>query len=265
MPALSGTREQSPKTVSEKQSVPLLLDVRTKLFICLTASAIVIFFKGEVALGFFTLVTFFYALATRRWRLLGICYAAATLMWLLAICFVVILHKIFPEFPLSSFANILIPFLRSLVMLNTILVLALTSRVQTLLSALKGLRLPMWLYIPAVVVIRFIPDFIRDIQQINETMRIRGYNLTPLFLIRHPRLTVRLLIAPMLFRALRSADELAIAAELKGIRHDVQMSCYKPNIFGKSDVVALLVMIAVIVCGVILEMSFESMVQGRMM
>ncbi len=242
-----------------------MLDVRTKLFICLTASAIVIFFKGEIALGFFTAVTFFYALATRRWRLLAICYAAAALMWLVAIGFVVVLHKIFQSFPLSSFVNILIPFLRMLVMLNTILVLALTSRVQTLLSALKSLRLPMWLYIPAVVVIRFIPDFIRDIQQINETMRIRGYNLTPVFLVCHPLLTVRLLIAPMLFRALRSADELAIAAELKGIRHNVHVTNYKPNIFGKGDLIALLVMIAVIVCGVVLEMSFESIVRGRMM
>ncbi len=265
MPALSGTNEQMPKAVSEKALPDFLLDVRTKLFICLVASAIVIFFKGEIALGFFTVVTFFYALSTRRWRLLAICYAAAALMWLLSICFVVILHKIFQAFPLSSFANILIPFLRSLVMLNTILVLALTSRVQTLLSALKGLRLPMWLYIPAVVVIRFIPDFIRDIQQINETMRIRGYNLTPIFLIRHPLLTVRLLIAPMLFRALRSADELAIAAELKGIRHDVHMTCYKPHFFRKYDVFALLTMIAVIVCGIVLEISFDSMVQGRMM
>ncbi len=265
MPASSGTREQISKTVPEKRLPILLLDVRTKLFICLTASAIVIFFKGEVALGFFTAVTFFYALATRRWRLLAICYAAAGLMWILAICFVVVLHKIFQAFPLSSFVNILIPFLRMLVMLNTILVLALTSRVQTLLSALKSLRLPMWLYIPAVVVIRFIPDFIRDIQQINETMRIRGYTLTPVFLVRHPLLTVRLLIAPMLFRALRSADELAIAAELKGIRHDVQVTSYKPNIFGKYDMVALLVMITVIVCGVALELSFGSMVQGRMM
>ncbi len=265
MPALSETRVQRSNAVFERQSSGLLLDVRTKMLICLIASAIVIFFKGEVALGFFTIVTFLYALATRRWWLLVICYMAVALMWLVAVCFVVLLHKIFEAFPLSSFANILIPFLRSLVMLNTVLMLALTSRVQTLLSALKGLRLPMWLYIPAVVVIRFIPDFIRDIQQINETMRIRGYNLTPLFLLRHPLLTVRLLIAPMLFRALRSADELAIAAELKGIRHDVQMSCYKPNTFGKYDVIALLVMVAVIVCGVGLEMSFESAVKGRMM
>ncbi|PID71505.1 MAG: cobalt transporter [Desulfobulbus propionicus] len=259
MPALSVTEQE--RNLLTAQS----LDVRSKMIICLVASAAVVFFKGEIPLLFFTFITSCYALTTRRWRLLGICYAAAGLMWLMAIGFVLLLHAISDAFPVSSLVGILIPFLRSLVMLNTVLVLALTSRVQTLLSALKGLYLPWWLYIPAVVVIRFIPDFIRDIAQINETMRTRGYSLNPLFLLRHPLLTVRLLIAPILFRALRSADELAIAAEMKGIRHDVKMTPYKPGVFGKNDVLVLFVTVATIVCGVVLELSFDSLVKGRMM
>ncbi len=259
MPALSATENERHNTTA------MALDVRTKMIICLIASAIVIFFKGEVALAFFTAITTAYAITTQRWRLLGICYLATALMWLISIGFVLLLHKITDAFPTSSLIGILIPFLRSLVMLNTVLVLALTSRVQTLLAALKSLRLPWWLYIPAVVVIRFIPDFIQDIGQIHETMRTRGYNLTPFFLIRHPLLTVRLLVAPMLFRALRSADELAIAAELKGIGHKVAMSSYRPSSFGRNDVLALIATLATILCGIILEMSFESVVQGRMM
>ncbi len=259
MPALSVAEEKTTVFTAPK------LDVRSKMSICLVASAVVLFFKGEIPLLFFTAITSCYAFTTQRWRLLGICYAAAGLMWLVAIGFVLLLHAISDAFPVSSLVGILIPFLRSLVMLNTILVLALTSRVQTLLSALKGLYLPWWLYIPAVVVIRFIPDFIRDIGQINETMRTRGYSITPLFLLRHPLLTVRLLIAPILFRALRSADELAIAAEMKGIRHDVKMTIYKPEIFGKTDLLALLATIATILCGVVLELTFDSLVQGRMM
>ncbi len=258
MPALSATDKQPPVSSS-------LLDVRSKMVICLLASMVVVFFKGEVALTFLTLVTGVYAFTTRRWLLLGICYLAAGVMWLIAIGFVFLLHAISDAFPVSSTVGILIPFLRSLVMLNTVLVLALTSRVQILLSALKGLHLPWWIYIPAVVVIRFIPDFIRDIGQINETMRTRGYNINPLFLIRHPLLTVRLLIAPIIFRALRSADELAIAAEMKGIDHNVKMTPYKPNRFGRADLVALVVTIVVLVCAVVLEMSFESVVKGRMM
>ncbi|PID75675.1 MAG: cobalt transporter [Deltaproteobacteria bacterium] len=249
----------------EKSSPVLLLDVRSKMFICLVASTVVIFFKGEVALSFFTLISFCYALSTRRWRLLAICYALAGLMWLISIGFVYLLHSISETFPLSSLVSVLIPFLRSLVMLNTVLVLALTSRIQTLLSALKGLRLPIWLYIPAAVVIRFIPDFINDISQIHETMRTRGYNLNPLFLIRHPLLTVRLLIAPMLFRALRSADELAIAAELKGIRHDVKMTSYRVHAFSRYDAFALFIVVCTIVCGISFELAFDSMVKGRMM
>ncbi len=241
------------------------LDVRSKMSICLVASAIVLFFKGEIALLFFSFITSLYAFSTRRWRLLGICYVAVILMWLVAIGFVLLLHAVSDAFPVSSLIGILIPFLRSLVMLNTVLVLALTSRVQTLLSALKGLRLPWWLYIPMVVVIRFIPDFIRDIGQINETMRTRGYRISPFFLVCHPLLTVRLLVAPILFRALRSADELAMAAEMKGIRHNVKMTTYKPNTFGKNDVTALCITIVTIICGIVLELSFDSVVKGRMM
>ncbi len=259
MPASSVT-ENEPK-----KNLVAAIDVRTKMVICLVASAIVIFFKVEIALTFFTVVTTLYAIATQRWRLLGICYLATAIMWVISIGFIMLLHKITDVFPTSSLLGILVPFLRSLVMLNTVLVLALTSRVQTLLAALKGLHLPWWLYIPAVVVIRFIPDFIQDVGQIHETMRTRGYNLTPFFLMRHPLLTVRLLVAPMLFRALRSADELAIAAELKGIGHKVTMSSYRPATFGKYDLLALIVTIATIACGIILEISLDPIVKGRMM
>ncbi len=266
MPVLFET-EKNETGMEKKSFFPVLtLDVRSRMFICLLASASVIFFKGQVALFFLTAITFFYALfSVRRSQLLGVCYLAAAVMWAISICFVYILQIVFKDMPMSDFVAVLIPFLRSLVMLNTVLALALTSRVQILLAALKGLRLPIWFYIPTVVVIRFIPDFIRDIKQISETLRIRGYNLNPVFLLRHPVLSVRLLLAPMLFRALRSADELAIAAELKGIRHDVKMVSYRPTSFGRNDLVALFVVVAVICAGVALEMSFPAPPKGGMM
>ncbi len=261
MPVLSETEEQTARAASNPV---LALDVRSRMFITLLAS-LVVFFSSEVSLLFVTAVSTIYALAIGRWRLLGICYLAVIVMWLISIGFVYLLHAVSATFPLSSLTKILIPFLRSLIMLNTVLVLALTSRVQTLLSALKALRLPMWLYIPAVVVIRFIPDFINDIRQIHETMRTRGYALNPLFLLCHPILTVRLLIAPMLFRALRSADELAIAAELKGLRNDRTMTTYKPDTFGRYDTIALLVVTAVIIVATVLETIFKTTAEGGMM
>ncbi len=266
MPALSGI-ERDETGVGKRAFFPILtLDVRSRMFICLLASALVIFLKGQMALSFLTIITFFYALfSVRRLRLLAVCYLFMAIMWLISLFFVYILQVVFKDMPMSDFVAILIPFLRSLVMLNTVVALALTSRVQLLLAALKGLRLPIWFYIPAVVVIRFIPDFIRDIKQIAETLRIRGYALNPLFLLVHPLLSVRLLLAPMLFRALRSADELAIAAELKGIRHDVKMVSYRPTFFGKSDLVALFVVIAVIVAGVLLEIQFPAPPKGGIM
>ncbi len=266
MPVLSGTRNTAPKTSGQFFLQPLILDVRSRMFICLLASALVIFFKGQVALFFLAAITFLYVLlSVRRWWLLAVCYLAIMAMWLVSLCFVFLFFVFAKDSPLANFSAVLIPFLRTLVMMNTVLALALTSRVQTLLVALKGLRLPIWFYIPTVVVIRFIPDFIRDIKQISETIRIRGYALNPRFLLFHPLLSVRLLLAPMLFRALRSADELAIAAELKGIRHDVEMVSYRPTCFGKVDLVTLFAVIAVVVLGVGLELSFPAPDRGGMM
>ncbi len=266
MPVLSETEKTGTDLSSHSFLPTLTLDVRSRMFICLLASASVIFFKGQVALGFFTAVTFFYVLfSVRRRQLLGVCYLGMLAMWLVSICFVLLFYLFVKDSPLADFSAVLIPFLRSLVMLNAVLALALTSRVQILLSALKGLRLPVWFYIPTVVVIRFIPDFIRDVKQISETIRIRGYKLNALFLLCHPLLSVRLLFVPMLFRALRSADELAIAAELKGIRPDVKMVSYRPTAFGKNDIIALAVVILIVAIGVGLELQFPSSSKGGMM
>ncbi len=266
MPVLSGT-DRTVTSSSEKPFLPRLeLDVRSRMFICLLASALVIFFKGQVALLFLTAVSSLYVLlSARRLWLLMVCYLAIIIMWLVSICFVFFFYLIAKDSPLADFTAVLIPFLRSLVMMNTVLALALTSRVQTLLVALKGLRLPLWFYIPTVVVIRFIPDFIRDIKQISETIRIRGYHLNLRFLLYHPILSVRLLLAPMIFRALRSADELAIAAELKGIRHDVKMVSYRPVCFGRNDTIALIVVMAVVALVIWLEMLFPAPDRGGMM
>lgn len=206
--------------------------------ISLMASVVVVILNTVPALAFLVLTTGIYVLGVGRIRLIAICYGAIALMWLLSIGFIYPLHLLSEKIPLSDPASMLIPFMRTMIMINTILALALSSRIQLLLSALKSLHLPGWLYIPSAVVIRFVPTFIKDVRQIHETMRTRGYNLNPLFLLRHPLLTTRLLIAPMLFRTLRSADDLAVAAELKGIRIETGMTSYKPQHFGLLDIVA---------------------------
>ena len=79
-----------------------------------------------------------------------------------------------PSMPAFSAVSLVVPFLRMATMLNVILPLAFSCRVQSLLTALKSLRLPFCLYLPAAVMIRFIPTFLHDAKQVSETLRIRA-------------------------------------------------------------------------------------------
>ena len=102
-------------------------------------------------------------------------------------------------------------------MMNVVMVLALTTRVEDLLGTLERLHLPFVVFLPAVVMLRFIPTFTNDIRQVWETLRIRGWQMGPVMITTHPILSARLLFTPILFRALKSSETLGIAAELKGI------------------------------------------------
>lgn len=238
------------------------LDVRTKILISLLASVTVIFLKSPFSLLFFTTVTGLYVLELGRVRVVGVCYLAICLMWVVSIGFMHLMHRISPVIPVTDPVNMLVPFLRTMIMINTVLALALSSRVQMLLSSLKSLRLPIWLYIPAVVMIRFVPTFIKDVQQIHETMRIRGYRLHPWFLVRHPLVSVRLLVAPILFRALRSADDLGVAAELKGVRPGCTMVNCKPQRFGRRDALAAVITGVVFIVGIYIHNTFGADTTG---
>ena len=229
------------------------LDVRTKILISLIASVSVIFLKSPLALGFLALVSALYVLNLGRWRIVFVCYLGILIMWFLAIGCMHLMHQISEIIPISNASKMLIPFLRALIMINTVLTLALSSRIQTLLTSLKMLKLPIWIYIPAAVMIRFIPTFIKDVRQIHETMRIRGYSLNPIFIARHPIVSMRLLIAPILFRALRSSDDLGIAAELKGVSHNAHMVSYKPQHFTQADTLAMVLTLFFLATGILIQ------------
>jgi len=238
------------------------LDVRTKILISLVASVAVIFMKSPLALGFLTLTSTLYVLDLGRFKVMAVCYIAVTIMWILSIGFMHLMHRIAPVIPVSEPAAMMIPFLRTTIMINTVLALALSSRIQTILTSLKSLRLPIWLYVPAAVMIRFVPTFIKDVQQIHETMRIRGYNLNPAFIVRHPVLSVRLLVAPILFRALRSSDDLGIAAELKGVSHRAGMVSYKTQVFSRADAVAMICVALILITGVLIQINWGTATTG---
>lgn len=209
-------------------------DTRAKMLVSLLASVATVALSGvepQMVLFGMSLV---YALSLRRFRLLVIGYAALAAMLLVAMGCAFGLSLLLPSMPPFAASELAVPFLRMATMLNVIMPLAFSCRVQGLLTALKSLRLPFCLYLPAAVMIRFIPTFVNDVRQVAETLKIRGWRMTPWNAFRHPLLMIRLLFTPLLFRSLKTSEELGIAAELKGLGGGA-MRPYRKLVWKRSD------------------------------
>lgn len=212
MPALSENKSSTTlRTVVRK------LDVRIKMAICVLSSLVVIPLESLPALSFLALGSLVYLLMHDRFKETLFCYSFLVLIAIIAVSCLKVMCLFIPgmdRFPLLSLGA---PFLRVAVVMNVVIALVVSSRIQEILTALKSMRLPFFLYLPAVVMVRFLPTFVSDIRQIAESLKIRGYRINPLTLTFHPLLMARFLFVPIAIRALRNADQLAIAAELKGI------------------------------------------------
>jgi len=211
------------------------LDVRTKMVICLLSSVVVIVLKGVIPLSFLMAASLVYVLFQKRFGVMLICYGAVALMGLMALFCVRIMVVFIPEMGQFDLSMFFVPFLRVTILLNVILALALSSKIQDILTSLRSLHLPLFIYLPAAVMIRFIPGFIDDIKLINQSLKIRGYRINPFTLTFRPFLTTRLLFVPTVIRALRASDELVVAAELKGVGYSERISYYKTNRFSGFD------------------------------
>ena len=213
------------------------------MFVTLLSSAVTIAvssFEGQMVLF---AASFLYALSIRRFRALLTAYAALAVMAGMAALFTFGISSLMPSMPFS-FKGLAVPFLRGAVMLNVVLPLALTSRIQALLTALKSLRLPFCIYIPGAVMIRFIPTFMNDIRQVAETLKIRGYRLGFGEMFRHPLMMLRLMFTPLLFRSLRTSEELGIAAELKGLEAGGRFVPFRGGAWTRRDTALVLLSVA---------------------
>lgn len=88
-----------------------------------------------------------------------------------------------------------------------------------------------------------------------KTFDVRSYTATPstgAHGFRHPVLLIRLVFTPLLFRSLKTSEELGIAAELKGLGYGEGMRPYRKLVWKASDtwllVAACLVAAAAVLC-----------------
>lgn len=231
------------------------LDARSRMAVSLLMSAVTICVGSVEGQSVLLAASFLYVLSLRRWKAVAIAYAFLAVMMSIAVLFTYGISQLTPTMPFSP-RGIAVPFMRSAEMMNVVLPLALTCRVQELLTALKGLRLPFCIYIPAAVMIRFIPTFMHDIRQVAETLKIRGYSLTFGEMFRHPLMMLRLMFTPLLFRSLRTSEELGMAAELKGLEAGSHFIPFRTQRWAGGDTALILLSLAVAALALYIHSEF---------
>ncbi|MDR2503691.1 MAG: energy-coupling factor transporter transmembrane protein EcfT [Deltaproteobacteria bacterium] len=194
---------------SPKDSFAASLDARVKLSMCFGGSVASIILSSPLSLGLLALSSAALALNASRLATVLKVYLLASLMMLSALGCSALIGLAVPGLMRWDALSLCAPFLRMLISINLLLVLAMSTPVQALFKRLQAMRLPAWLRIPISVAIRFVPVFLEDCAQIRDAVRLRpGKGLRGLW---------RGFAVPLIFRVLYSADDLAVAAELKGM------------------------------------------------
>lgn len=199
-------------------SILYSLNIRAKIFLSVFISLTALFLSSAETLFSLFICTCCYSIASRKYRILLISYFFMLIMMAISIgCVMMISQYVQAVSSMAAPSTAIVPFLRASCVMNTVLPLTLTIRASDLLSSLQSLRLPLYIYLPGAVMIRFVPSFITDIKQIYESMKIRGFEFKIKNIFFHPLIFIRLSFAPLIFMSLRSSEDLGIACELKGV------------------------------------------------
>ncbi|MDR0355314.1 MAG: energy-coupling factor transporter transmembrane protein EcfT [Deltaproteobacteria bacterium] len=213
----------------------LKLRPETRLLLTVVASVSSLALSDVKALGLLLCFSLLYAALECRPKTVLIAYLFMGAMCGLALFFVWVLGFVFSAMREAPLSLAIAPFQRLGVSLNVILPLALNARLTDLAMALGRLRLPGVLRLPLMVTIRFIPTILNDLTQLREAVAIRFRGRRGLlFWLGRPLTWWRTFFQPLVVRLIRSADELAMAAELKGLEPSTEFSD-RPPPFSRDD------------------------------
>lgn len=114
-----------------------------------------------------------------------------------------------------------------------------------LLYVLDRIHISKSLSIPLMIVYRYVPTILQEIHSINESLKMRGLNLS----FSNVKCLIRTLenyMVPLLFRSEKISEELSAASLCKGLSIERKRSCCVEVRFTKEDYLYLLGMVAVI-------------------
>lgn len=219
------------------------LDARLKLFLLVSVSVATIVLSSAWSLLLLLAGVTVLALSATTLRMIVIVWLLSSLMMLMTVSFSWLLSLWVPGMFSWSIVLMSVPYLRILVVVMLLLSVALSTPVQTVVRHLEAARLPGVISIPLSVTLRFIPTFIDDCKQIRDVVRLRpGNGLLSVW---------RGIMVPLVFRTLASADDLAVAAELKGLSPGKKMTSAAIMSFSRRDIWVLagaLALLGIAVC-----------------
>lgn len=92
-----------------------------------------------------------------------------------------------------------------------------TTTVGEMVCGLRKLKVPEYIIIPCVTVVRFFPTIAEDYRQIRNAMALRGIATGNMALLRHPAQSLEHILIPLLMNSNNVAQDLSVAAMTKGI------------------------------------------------
>lgn len=261
MLALSGNSDSDP------------LDIRTRIMISLLVSTTAVFLNRTGPLAMLAFVTFLYVLATRRYKIIAVSYVLIALMAVLSLAIAFLFFsglewgmttfgvgnaRMAAMFKKSLVESFHTPFLRMVPALNVLLAISLNFQVQRFVSAMKSIRLPRIIFVPLTMFCRFIPEFILNIRQLRDAVRMRGFSVSFASFFAHPVLTLRLTLIPLAVRTLRMADNLAMVAEMKRVGYTRAPTLFKPLQFRQRDAAVLALAVVVVTAAIVWQLSMPA-------
>ncbi|WP_394925623.1 energy-coupling factor transporter transmembrane component T [uncultured Robinsoniella sp.] len=100
-----------------------------------------------------------------------------------------------------------------------------TTNTSQFMSALQRMKLPVKTIIPILIMFRFVPTVREEWNGIQKAMAFRGISLHPVYVIRHPIITMEHVLIPLLFSAASIIEELAAASLARGLDSNRERTC----------------------------------------
>ena len=120
------------------------------------------------------------------------------------------------------------------------------KNISEITMALERMRLPRGIILSIAVMVRYFPSIKDDFFIIIDSMKLKGLYTSKRAALIHPIRTMEFVLVPMLFKSLKTAEELSCAALVKGIENTGHKTSYFDVRLRAVDIVFLLTAITLL-------------------